>query len=128
MTWLNCKVVPNDTYRPDLNVVSLAIEADEAGALRLISLYCPGGSAVISLEAADESHGFDLSRLSEDFEVIQVGDHAELIRELNHWFRKNDPDAIVGWNLIQVELRVLQIYVDMHNVPLKLGRDGSLID
>jgi len=125
---LNCKVVPNDTYRPDLKVVSLAIEADEAGALRLISLYSPGVSTVISLEASDELHGLDLPLLSEDFEVIQVGDHAEMIRELNHWFRKNDPDAIVGWNLIQVELRVLQIYADRHNVPLKLGRDGSLID
>ncbi|UII69616.1 DNA polymerase II [Pseudomonas sp. HN11] len=125
---LNCKVLPNDTYRPSLKVVSLTMEADEAGALKLISLYNPEHSTVISLQASAAAPDVDPPNLSEDFEVIQVGDHAEMIKELNRWFCANDPDAIIGWNLIQVELRVLQIYADRHNVPLKLGRDGSPID
>ena len=30
-----------------------------------------------------------------------------MLTRLNQWFARHDPDAILGWNLIQFDLRVL---------------------
>ncbi len=33
---------------------------------------------------------------------------AQLLERLNDWIERHDPDAIIGWNLVQFDLRVLQ--------------------
>lgn len=35
---------------------------------------------------------------------------------------RHDPDAIIGWNLVQFDLRVLRQHAERYQVPLKLGR------
>jgi DNA polymerase-2 len=127
-TFSNCRVVANETYRPKLKIVAMAIEADQSGALRLISLFSPGCSAVISLEPLAAGTDTQALSISKDFELTLVSTHAEMIRAVNSWFQINDPDAIMGWNLIQFELRVLQLYADKCRVPLNLGRGGSSLD
>ena len=37
----------------------------------------------------------------------------------------HDPDAIIGWNVVQFDLRVLHEHSRRLNVPLCLGRDGE---
>ena len=37
----------------------------------------------------------------------------------------HDPDAIIGWNLVQFDLRVLHEHARRLAIPLRLGRDGA---
>jgi DNA polymerase-2 len=39
------------------------------------------------------------------------------------WFTNHDPDVIVGWSVIQFDLRVLQKTADANSVQLLLGRE-----
>jgi DNA polymerase-2 len=43
---------------------------------------------------------------------------------LNQWLARHDPDAIIGWNLVQFDLRLLHEHAKRLNVPLCLGRDA----
>jgi DNA polymerase-2 len=45
--------------------------------------------------------------------------------KLNDWFARHDPDAIIGWNVVQFDLRVLHEHASALGVPLKLGRGGE---
>jgi len=46
-----------------------------------------------------------------------------MIERLNDWFETHDPDVIIGWNVIQFDLRVLQKTADDCGRQLLLGRD-----
>jgi len=47
---------------------------------------------------------------------------------LNAWLERHDPDAIIGWNLVQFDLRVLQKHAERYQIPLRLGRGGNLLE
>src|SRR5690606_25709529 len=49
----------------------------------------------------------------------------QLIERLNDWMALHDPDAIIGWNLVQFDLRVLREQAQRYQVPLRLGRGGE---
>ncbi len=48
-----------------------------------------------------------------------------MLERLNDWFAEHDPDAIIGWNLVQFDLRVLRDHSQRLQVPLRLGRGGA---
>ncbi len=48
-----------------------------------------------------------------------------MLERLNQWLAEHDPDAIIGWNLVQFDLRVLQEHAKRLEVPLRLGRGGD---
>ena len=50
-----------------------------------------------------------------------------MIEQLNLWFEQHDPDVIIGWNVIQFDLRVLQKTADDCGTPLLLGRERTPI-
>ena len=47
-----------------------------------------------------------------------------MIEKLNDWFERNDPDVIIGWNVIQFDLRVLQKTANDCGVQLLLEGQG----
>ncbi|MCF5054669.1 DNA polymerase II, partial [Pseudomonas syringae] len=47
---------------------------------------------------------------------------AQLLERLNQWLATHDPDAIIGWNVVQFDLRVLHEHAQRLGVPLMLGR------
>lgn len=47
---------------------------------------------------------------------------------MNAWLERHDPDAIIGWNLVQFDLRVLQKHAERYQIPLRLGRGGNLLE
>ncbi|MBX9714927.1 MAG: DNA polymerase II, partial [Pseudomonadaceae bacterium] len=49
----------------------------------------------------------------------------QLLERLNQWLATHDPDAIIGWNLVQFDLRVLHEHARRLAIPLRLGRDGA---
>jgi DNA polymerase elongation subunit (family B) len=44
------------------------------------------------------------------------------------WLEQHDPDLIVGWNVVDFDLRFLEVKARSLGVPLRLGRGGESAD
>jgi DNA polymerase-2 len=110
---------PDPDYRPRLRLVSLDIETTFQGELRSIALEGCGQRQVYMLgEPNGDAAGID-------FALAYCASRADLLDRLEEWFRTHDPDAVIGWSLVQFDLRVLQEHAERFGRPLRLGRDGS---
>ncbi|MBI6951596.1 DNA polymerase II [Pseudomonas sp. CCOS 191] len=118
-TLLDAQLKPDPGYRPALRLVSLDIETSERGELYSIALEGCGQRQVYMLGPANGDAG------EVNFELHYCRDGAEMITCLNQWLARHDPDAIIGWNLVQFDLRLLHEHAQRLNVPLCLGRDGA---
>ena len=116
---LDAQLKPAPDYRPQLRLVSLDIETTERGELYSIALEGCGQRQVYMLGPANG----DASGL--DFPLEYCDDRAQLLERLNDWLALHDPDAIIGWNLVQFDLRVLHEHAQRLKVPLRLGRGGE---
>jgi DNA polymerase-2 len=63
-----------------------------------------------------------------DFSLVYCPTRKAMIESLNHWFERNDPDVVIGWNVIQFDLRVLQKTADECGVQFLLGRERRPIE
>jgi len=121
----DCRLKPAPDYRPALRCVSLDIETSASGSLYSIALEGMGQRLVLMLgpPAAEAAQATDTL----DFELVHCTDHAQMLSHLNRWLAQHDPDAVIGWNLIQFDLRILQATADQCRVPLLLGRGAKEI-
>ena len=119
---VDARLTPAQDYRPALSTVSLDIETTMQGELRSIALEGCGQRQVYMLGPANG----DASGLDFDYEVVAT--RRDLLDRLEDWIQRYDPDAIIGWNLVQFDLRVLQQHAQQMQRPLRLGRDGSAIE
>ncbi|NIA54462.1 DNA polymerase II [Massilia sp. TW-1] len=119
---VDAQLKPVQDYRPALSTVSLDIETTMQGELRSIALEGCGQRQVYMLGPGNG----DASGLDFDYEVCAT--RRDLLDRLEEWFRRHDPDAIIGWNLVQFDLRILQQHAQQMQRPLRLGRDGSAIE
>jgi DNA polymerase-2 len=103
-------------------MVSLDIETNQHGELYCIGLEGCGQRQVYML---GEPNGEDKPR---DFALDYCASRLELLERLEEWVRTHDPDAIIGWNVVQFDLRMLVQAAERLNRPLRLGRDGSAIE
>ncbi|OWW19491.1 DNA polymerase II [Noviherbaspirillum denitrificans] len=118
-TLLDGQMKPAQGYRPRLRLVSLDIETSARGDLYSIALEGCGQRQVYML---GPKNGNDDVR---DFDLDYCETRAEILERLNTWLQQHDPDAIIGWNLVQFDLRVLRQHAERTGIPLRLGRDGS---
>jgi len=122
---LDCQLKPAPDYRPRLQCVSMDIETSADGELYSIALHGCGQRQVFMLgQAPDDS----AAAAACDFDLDYCADHPEMLARLNQWFARHDPDAIIGWNIVQFDLRVLHAHAERYRVPLRLGRDGSVLE
>ncbi|KJV35736.1 DNA polymerase II [Luteibacter yeojuensis] len=120
---VNPRLKATDPYRPALRVVSLDIETSAMGELYSVALEGCGQRQVYMLGVPPEGAPPDM-----DFALTYCADRPAMILALNAWFREHDPDAIIGWNLVQFDLRLLQACADQHGLVLSIGRGGKPID
>jgi DNA polymerase-2 len=113
---------PAPGYRPQLKLVSLDIETSASGDLYSIALEGCGQRQVYML---GPPNGSDAPL---DFDLEYCDSHPQMLEQLNRWLERHDPDAIIGWNLVQFDLRILQRHAERYQVPLRLGRDGSAME
>ncbi|PIJ49730.1 DNA polymerase II [Erwinia sp. OLTSP20] len=109
----------NADYRPALKWVSLDIETSRHGELYCIGLQGCGQRDVLMLGPANGSNS------NSEINLTFYPSRPALLAALNDWFIRHDPDVIIGWNLVQFDLRVLQKQADRYGVTLNLGRDGQ---
>ncbi|MDZ7322475.1 DNA polymerase II [Kosakonia sacchari] len=119
---VEARLKPSPHYRPPLKWVSLDIETSRHGELYCIGLEGCGQRTVYMLGPENGSaQGLD-------FELEYVASRPQLLEKLNAWFAAHDPDVIIGWNVVQFDLRVLQKSAERYRVPLTLGRNGSELE
>ncbi|HDM8211836.1 TPA: DNA polymerase II [Vibrio harveyi] len=99
-------------YQPKLHVVSLDLECSEKGILYSIGLDSPVDSRVIMIGEPEQA----------ETPIQWVKDEKALLDALIAWFKKFDPDVIVGWNVIDFDFRLLHKRAEWHNMKLILGR------
>jgi len=116
---LDAQMKPDPTYRPNLRLVSLDIETTAQGELYSIALEGCGERQVYMLGPPNG----DVSAV--DFQLEYCDSRTVLLKKFNEWFARHDPDAIIGWNVVQFDLRVLHEHARRLGVPLKLGRGGE---
>ena len=119
---VDARLKPSPHYRPPLKWVSLDIETSRHGELYCIGLEGCGQRTVYML--GPENGGAQ----GLDFELEYVASRPQLLEKLNAWFAAHDPDVIIGWNVVQFDLRVLQKSAERYRVPLTLGRNGSELE
>ena len=116
---LNTQLKPHPDYRPRLKLVSLDIETSAQGDLYSIALEGCGQRQVYMLGKATEAD------TPVDFDLEFCATRGELLHRLNQWLALHDPDAIIGWNVVQFDMRVLHEHARRLGIPLLLGRAGS---
>ncbi|APZ03929.1 DNA polymerase II [Kosakonia cowanii] len=119
---VNARLKPSPHYRPPLKWVSLDIETTRHG-----ELYCIGlegcGQRTVYMLGPENGNAQGL-----DFDLIYVASRPQLLEKLNAWFAEHDPDVLIGWNVVQFDLKVLQKSAERYRVPLTLGRNGSELE
>jgi len=134
LSFHNPKVTPNNNYRPALTVMSLDIETSMVGE-RLFSI-----AAAVASYSPRVQQGSAASRISVR-RVFMVGDSSadtdefrffrgekQLLDAFFSWYRDIDPDTIIGWNVINFDLRFLQKTCDKLRRPLDLGRVREAVE
>ena len=111
----DAQMKPAPDYRPPLKLVSLDIETTAQGDLYSIALEGCGERQVYMLGPPNKTDAVD-------FKLDYCDSRAQLLERLNAWLATHDPDAIIGWNVVQFDLRVLHEHAQRLNVPLLLGR------
>ncbi|GAA5316716.1 MAG: DNA polymerase II [Candidatus Pelagadaptatus aseana] len=122
---------------PAFTVVSLDIETDLAGDY----LYCIG----VTLHRTALADAADADPMRRVFMVADpqsdrddgdarpdylhyCPDEKNLLETFVQWFTEQDPDIVIGWNVINFDLRFLQKKAEQWRVRLSLGRNARLLD
>ncbi|MEZ2296055.1 DNA polymerase II [Variovorax sp. RCC_210] len=126
---VDCRLKPAPDYRPVLKVVSLDIETSQDEALYSIALDGMQERVVFMLgEPPTAPRDSSEHAGPMDFALVYCASRKAMIESLNDWFARNDPDVVIGWNVIQFDLRVLQKTADQCGVQFLLGRERRPID
>lgn len=113
---------PCEGYRPNIKTVSLDIETSQHGELYSIGLSGCDDNVVFMLGPEQGP------ALNSDHRLVYVNSRPQLLDKLNEWLQQYDPDAIIGWNLIQFDLQVLQKHAERYGIPLLFGRQGTKLE
>jgi len=119
---MNVQLKPAPDYRPHLKLASLDIETTMHGDLYSIALEGCGQRQVYMLGPPNG----DASGI--DFDMEYCDSRQLMLAKLNQWMARHDPDVIIGWNVVQFDLRVLQEHAERFKTPLRFGRDGSELE
>lgn len=106
------------SYKPAFRVLSLDIETaydtDEIYSIGLLS----DTTEIVLMIGTNASHSL----------VQYVTNEKELICKFINHVVTIDPDVIVGWNVVNFDLRVLEKRANHFHVPLTIGRHRQKID
>ena len=119
------KLVGNE-FRPKLNAVSIDIETNYAATeLYSIGLYSAEVSQVYMVGQPSNMQNAELA--DDKPELWLYATEREVINAFAERIRTIDPDVIMGWNVVNFDLRCLQNFCDRLKIPLKLGRNNEAI-
>ncbi|WP_221799932.1 DNA polymerase II [Oceanobacter mangrovi] len=119
------RMKPGD-YRPQLRWLSLDIETSIPRQGESVKLYSVGLVAENFRQVLlVNEHGAAQAANDTALDIRRFATEADLLAELNLLLARLDPDAIIGWNLIQFDIDVLVQLYRQHRITMTWGRDGS---
>ncbi len=128
----NPKLAPVD-YTPDLHWLSLDIETEDLrGKLYSIAVTTQneervffvkniqkvGGCTSIPLNTSIKNHSLEAK-------ITWCKDEKEALIAFFKWIKQDDPDVIIGWNVVAFDLDFLQWKAKQLGITFDLGRGGS---
>ncbi len=111
----NIRLQPGN-FTPDFEVMSVDIESDyETEALFSIAFVASQTSRVLMIGEGRDSDSIEY-----------LADERKLLLRWIEWVSRIDPDLLIGWNVVNFDLRLLQKKSQALGIPLRIGRRGSL--
>lgn len=108
-------------YRPHMRCISLDIETSfDAKQLYSIAVWGEDIQRVWMVTPPDVITNI---KYSADVSIISLHDTRQLLTEFLQWLQAYDPDIVIGWNLVQFDLWVLEQIAKREQVPWLLGRN-----
>jgi len=114
---VQCKAKPlNNVHDVELTQLSIDIECSMEGNLYSIAAFNTQTNIVFMIgEKQTCEHDY----------IVWVADEKALINQFITWLNAFDPDIIIGWNVINFDMQLLQKRCDLHNINFSIGRDGK---
>jgi DNA polymerase II len=114
---VKCKAKSLDKVQNvELTQVSIDIECSMAGDLYSIAAFSQTQQIVFMI---GEKQPTEL-----DY-IVWLADEKALLTEFIAWLNDFDPDIIIGWNVINFDMQLLQKRCDLHHIIFAIGRDGK---
>lgn len=119
---VKCKTLPY--HQADKNIaltmVSVDLECSMQGELYSIGLYA-------KVDGEDVNCVFMIGEPEEtELNYIQwVADESALLIAFIEWIHVNDPDIMIGWNVVNFDFSLFQKRCDLRGIKFSIGRDGS---
>lgn len=120
----NPRLTPIDDsqWRPELRLLSLDIETSmDAQQLYSIALWCDAAKTVFMVGEGENT------ALENGHSIIFCRDDKECLVQFFTAIAALDPDILIGWNLVQFDLLVLEKMCQRLKIPLQLGRANQAI-
>lgn len=109
-------------YRPQLSAVSIDIETDyAANTLYSIAIYSDKDSVVFMVGSRVREEVDCIA--DENFELHIHASEREVINAFVERIQIIDPDVIMGWNVVNFDLRCLQKFCERLKIPFNIGRN-----
>jgi DNA polymerase-2 len=110
----------------DLSMVSIDIECSMVGELYSIGLYSKNHQEVFMIgNLAEVTSTLDDINTDDLTNITWLENEKQLLIAFIAWFKKHDVDIIIGWNVINFDMALLQKRFDKYGVKFSIGRDGS---
>ena len=118
-TNVKCKPQKSDV---NLSLVSVDIECSMAGELYSIGFYSSSVQQVLMID--EEENTIKPSEGDSCF-ITWLDNEKQLLTAFIRWFKEHDIDIIIGWNVINFDMALLQRRCDHYGLKFAIGRDGS---
>lgn len=108
------------SWKPQLSALSIDIETSmDAKTLYSIAAFSSRASVVFMVGDSPENNTDE----DTDLDIRYVKTVAQCLTEFYEFVQQEDPDVLLGWNVVQFDLWVLEQIGKQCNVPLALGRN-----
>ncbi|MCP3689377.1 MAG: DNA polymerase II [Gammaproteobacteria bacterium] len=103
------------SFIPQFEVMSVDIESD----------YQSGEMFSIAFVSSRHKKTLIIGKGVDDELIGYCADEAQLLQSWITWVAQIDPDILIGWNVINFDLRLLQKRSQVLQIPLCIGRGSS---
>jgi len=122
LEFINPQLKPTD-YTPDLSWVSLDIETEDfRGKLYSIAVTTQSHEQVFMV--TDKPPVLAKEKTTTNEKIAWCKTEKDALTAFFEWIRKNDPDVIIGWNVIGFDLNFLQWKCKQLKISFDLGRSN----
>ena len=116
--------IKSGVYRPKLSALSIDIETDwQAEQLFSIACYSPTTAVVYMVGSSEWRHKVEAQAGAADSPRLEIlPSERAVLKAFLDLVQACDPDVLIGWNVVNFDLRVLQTLCDRFKMPFALGR------